>query len=527
MSTSTTQTSSVNTASTNVFQAVNPVDGSKLTGDFRQDSLLQINHAALRAQDCFLEYKSTNSQQRATFLQTIAQQLEENRAEIVSRAMLESGLPEMRLNGELGRTIGQLNLFANNLLNEGWQQAVIDTADPDRQPLPKPDIRSHNIAIGPVAVFGASNFPLAFSTAGGDTVSALAAGCPVVMKGHPAHPGTSERVECCIKNALSMCQLPEGVFSLLQGTSNELGSELVRHPIIKAVGFTGSTIVGRLLMDIASSRPEPIPFYGELGSANPVYLLKNQLENSAAQLAEQFVQSMTMGAGQFCTKPGLIIAVEGEALNLFIKQAQTQLAAQQSHTLLTQGIKQSYIALCKERELEPNLTKITSDSNDDSVMAKLYQISAQDWLNNPALEDEIFGPQALVITCEDNEQLEIISKKLSGHLTATIHCNEEDHYQAERLTSILSDKVGRVLLNGWPTGVEVCHSMVHGGTYPSATMSCSTSVGSGAIYRWLRPVSYQNFPQALLPEVLRDRNSKGTWRQINGEMSQQSVQFIN
>ena len=523
MSSSTIDVNTANNRVTDTFQAVNPVDGTKLVGDFKQDSLLNINHAAQVAQDCFLEYKSTTSQQRATFLQTIAQQLEDNRAVIVSRAQLESGLPEARLNGELGRTIGQLNLFANNLLNEGWQQAVIDTADPDRQPVAKPDIRSHNVAIGPVAVFGASNFPLAFSTAGGDTASALAAGCPVIMKGHPAHPGTSELVEQCINRALSDCHLPAGVFTLLQGTTNELGSELVRHPNIKAVGFTGSTTVGRLLMDIATSRPEPIPFYGELGSANPVYLLKNQLEKNAAQLAEQFVLSMTMGAGQFCTKPGLIFAIEGLGLDTFVKQSQLLLASQQPHTLLTQGIKQSYLASCKKRELELNITKVTNSAEDGKVFAKLYQISAQDWLNNPDFEEEIFGPQALIISCKDNEQLQELSEKLKGHLTATIHCNEEDFDQAERLTTILSNKVGRVLLNGWPTGVEVCHSMVHGGAYPAATMSNSTSVGSGAIYRWLRPVSYQNFPQALLPDVLRDDNSKGIWRQVNGQISKQSI----
>jgi len=507
------------------FQALNPATDEKLPGLFPENGINAVNAAAEAAEEAWLPYSQLSDAARANFLRCIAEELEQLRDAIVERGMAETALPEIRLNGELSRTTGQLQLFANLLEEGGWVRATIDTADPERAPLPKPDIRLMQQSLGPVAVFGASNFPLAFSTAGGDTASALAAGCPVIVKGHPAHPGTSELVAVAINNAISKHQLPAGVFSLLQGSSIELGSELVKHPSISAVGFTGSLAGGRALFDLASQRPQPIPFYGELGSTNPVFLLPDLLEQKATQLAPEFVTSLTMGCGQFCTNPGIIIGCAGDALDAFLSTAAEMLQQQPANVMLTPGIANAYrngrakLEACDQLD---TLAKGLSESG-HQAQAALFRVAASDYLQQPELEDEVFGPSALVIVCDSPEQMLAVAETFNGHLTSTIHATESDQSLAAELLPVISRKVGRVLFGGWPTGVEVCHAMTHGGPYPASTDSRSTSVGSRAIDRWVRPVSFQNTPNALLPEALQNENPLKIWRTINGAQSRDAI----
>ena len=505
------------------FTAVNPATQQSLSGDFPLHQPTDVDSAVNAASDIAEQFRYTTPQQRALLLNTIADCLEAERDNIVSRAQLESALPEARLNGELTRTTTQLRLFAD-VVNQGqWQEVLFDTPQPARVPLAKPDIRRHNIALGPVAVFGASNFPLAFSTAGGDTASALAAGCPVVVKGHPAHPGTSDIVATCFANALERCQLPQSVFRLLQGTGNELGQTLVQHPSIKAVGFTGSIKGGRALFDRAQSRPEPIPFYGELGAANPVFILPHKMITDHNALAEQFVQSMTLGCGQFCTKPGVLFVVKSESSDAFLLSAQKIIQAQQGHLLLTDGIKQQYLAQTNQRENGDAMQCVKSNP-ESGVETCLFETTSRAWRDNPQWQKEIFGPQSVVVVCENGEDMLDLSHHLEGSLTTTLHANEQDYGLAKQLLPQLESIAGRIVFNGWPTGVEVSHAMVHGGPYPASTMPASTSVGTQAIKRWLRPVAYQSLPDELLPDALKQSNPLKVTRTIDGHIEQENVQ---
>ncbi|MDX1738651.1 MAG: aldehyde dehydrogenase (NADP(+)), partial [Alphaproteobacteria bacterium] len=389
----------------------------------------------------------------------------------------------------------------------------------DRTPLPRPDIRVMNKAIGPVAVFGASNFPLAFSTAGGDTASALAAGCPVVVKAHPAHPGTSEIVAKAIEEAIIECDMPKGVFNLIQGEDFTSGQALVAHPDIKAVGFTGSLRGGRALFDIAVQRPEPIPFYGELGSNNPLFLLPSKMKQDAEEIAKGWVGSLTMGAGQFCTNPGLLVAIEDDNLSSFIGTAKTALEACAPQTMLTAGIADTYNVqkenLAKNSKLECIFSGHIDPQTGDATPA-LFKCDLETWLTNPDLGEEIFGPAAILITCEKTEDFLNLAASLHGQLTATLFLNDEDSAIAEQLRVILEDKAGRILTNGYPTGVEVCQAMVHGGPYPASTDSRSTSVGAKAIERFVRPVCYQDMPDNLLPTPLQEANPLNLPRYVDG-----------
>lgn len=497
------------------FNAIDPATEQYLNGEFPQQGSSDVDFAATSALEISEQFRRTSPAKRASLLNTIADCLEAERENIVKRAQLESALPEARLNGELSRTTAQLRLFAEVATLGWWQDVILDTPIPDRQPLAKPDLRRHNIALGPVAVFGASNFPLAFSTAGGDTASALAAGCPVIVKGHPAHPGTSDIVASCFANALELCQLPQSVFTLLQGTSHELGQALVQHPIIKAVGFTGSIHGGRALFDLAQSRPEPIPFYGELGAANPVFILPNKMVAEGDSLAKQFVQSMTMGSGQFCTKPGVVFVIKSEACDSFLSTIRTEIRAQDGHTLLTSGIKQQYLSQIDFRGADESIQLIKS-SPEFGVETCLFETTSQAWRDNPQWQEEIFGPQSIVVSCDNFQDMLELSHHLSGSLTATLQANKADYNLAKQLLPVLENMAGRIVFNGWPTGVEVSHAMVHGGPYPASTMPASTSVGTQAIKRWLRPVAYQSLPDELLPDTLKQSNPLNVTRTIDG-----------
>lgn len=490
----------------NGFNSFNPVSNSQIEWPFASANPAQIAQATKAAQQAFSSYRNKSDSERAAFLRQIADNIEADREAIVAAAHQETGLPLARLEGETGRTCGQLRLFAQNLLTP-IEQYIADMAQPERQPLPKPDTRLGKVALGPVAVFGASNFPLAFSTAGGDTASALAAGCPVIVKGHPAHPATSELVTQAIDKAIKACDMPAGVFNLLQGHTPEVSTGLIDAAEIKAVGFTGSLKVGRILADRCAARAEPIPFYGELGSTNPQFLLPGILADKAEILAETQVQSMMMGHGQFCTSPGVIVAIKGEALGRYCDRLSQTLAEQAAGAMLTPGIAATY-----QQQVETLLGhgEITLLAQGKAAEASHHtrptalKVNAAHYLADQALQQEVFGPFALLVVCDDAEQMQTVADQLEGQLTATIHGQASDWAHAHSLVDAISQRVGRLIFNQMPTGVEVCHSMNHGGPYPASTDSRSTSVGSMAIHRFLRPICYQNMPSELLPEALRD-----------------------
>jgi NADP-dependent aldehyde dehydrogenase len=458
--------------------------------------------------------------QRARFLETIADRIMDIGPLLIERAGAESGLPAARLEGERGRTCNQLRLFARVVRDGHFLEATLDSALPQRTP-PRPDLRMRKIGLGPVAVFGASNFPLAFSVAGGDTASALAAGCPVVVKAHNAHLGTSELVAKAIRQAVEDCGMPEGTFSMLIGTGFEIGQALVSHPAIKAVGFTGSRAGGLALVNAANARKEPIPVYAEMSSINPFYLLPGALAAGGAKLAQGFVDSLTMGTGQFCTNPGLVIALAGTELDVFRTAVTEALAAKGAGTMLTAGIHQAYVDAIARRSGLAGVELIAQGSSDGcgcAAQAALYQTDAATFLANSALEEEIFGPSSLIVVCQDETELLEVTRHVEGQLTATIHATAADRALAGKLMPVLERKAGRILFNGFPTGVEVCHSMVHGGPFPATSDSRTTSVGATAIERFLRPVCYQDVPAELLPEALRDENPLGLTRMVDGTL---------
>lgn len=479
--------------------------------------------ACAAAEAAFDIYRATDRESRAAFLERIAEEIEATGDELIVAAMRESGLPHARLEGERGRTVGQLRLFAAVVRAGHWQGLRIDPALPDRQPLPRPDLRLRMVPLGPVAVFGASNFPLAFSTAGGDTASALAAGCPVVVKGHPAHPQTGALVAAAIGRAVRACGLPEGTFSHLVGPGNELGAALVQDPRIAAVGFTGSRAGGLALVKLAQAREVPIPVYAEMSSINPVLLLPEALKARGEALGAAFVGSLTMGAGQFCTNPGLVLAIEGEGLDAFTAAAASGIAAAEAQTMLTTGICAAYgkgtEALRNAAAVE-TLARGKDGNGSTRGQAALFQTSAAAFLADRALGHEVFGAASLIVRCADETELRAVLSALEGQLTATLHMDDADTALAARLLPLLERKAGRILANGWPTGVEVCHAMVHGGPFPATSDSRTTSVGSLAIDRFLRPVSYQNLAPALLPAELRDEaRGDGVPRLVDGTLS--------
>jgi len=471
---------------------------------FASGGAAEVDRAVRAAEDAFWSFSALTRAERAAFLERIADEIEARGAELTAIGSAETGLPTARLEGERGRTTGQLRLFARHILTEGFLDLRHDVALPDRQPLPRPDIRTMQRPVGPVAVFGASNFPLAFSTAGGDTASALAAGCPVVVKGHPAHPGTGEIVAQAVAAAMAACGVHPGVFSLIQGVGNELGVALVQHPLITAVGFTGSLAGGRALFDLCARRDVPIPFYGELGSVNPVFLLPAALAARGAAVAKGWIGSLTMGAGQFCTNPGIVLVIEGAEAEGFMAAAREAAAAVAAQVMLTDGIASAYRAGRDRIAAVGGVRDVISTPCDGrSATPAVFEVTGRDWLANHALGDEVFGPMGLIVRLADFADMEAVARSLEGQLTCTLQMDAGDTDLARRLMPVLERKAGRVLANGFPTGVEVCEAMVHGGPYPASTNFGATSVGTMAIRRWLRPVSYQNLPEALLPAELR------------------------
>ena len=463
-----------------------------------------VDQAARAAEAAFPIFAATSRDQRAAFLDCIADQIDLLGPEITEIGAAETGLPAARLEGERGRTTGQLRLFASHIRKGAYLDARIDLALPDRKPQPRPEIRMIQRPIGPVAVFGASNFPLAFSVAGGDTASALAAGCPVVVKGHSAHPGTGEIVAQAVLAAILICGMPPGVFSLIQGGKRDVGEALVQHPAIRAVGFTGSLGGGRALFNLCAARPEPIPFFGELGSVNPMFLLPNALDARGAEIAAGWSASLTMGAGQFCTNPGIAVMIAGGSADRFVSAAKEALSKVGPQVMLTDGISDAY---------RDGRDKMSNASGVQTLLAPrcdkrqaspcLFVVSGRDWLANHALAEEVFGPLGLIVVAEDAQQMHQIAQSLQGQLTCSVHLDDADLALAGQLLPVLERKAGRVLANGFPTGVEVVDAQVHGGPYPASTNFGATSVGTLSIRRWLRPVAYQNMPASLLPEDFR------------------------
>jgi NADP-dependent aldehyde dehydrogenase len=502
------------------IHAVDPATGERLAPAYAGGTQAEVECACALAEAAFGVYRETTLDARAAFLEAMAGEIEAIGDELIERAMAETGLPRARLEGERGRTCGQLRLFASVVRAGEWLDLRLDPALPERQPLPRADLRQRHIPLGPVAVFGASNFPLAFSVAGGDTASALAAGCPVIVKAHSAHPGTSELVGRAVQRAVEKSDLPEGVFSLLFGSGREVGQALVADPRIQAVGFTGSRSGGTALMKTAQSRPQPIPVYAEMSSINPVFLLPEALKARGAQLAEGFVASLNMGAGQFCTNPGLVIGVKGPELDAFVEAASAAVKQSAGQTMLTPGIHSAYeqgvdrlASNAKVREAARGQVGETAHA----CQAGLFVTTAQDFLAEPELQEEVFGATSLVIECADTSEMQRVAAHLEGQLTATLQMDDGDLDAAKPLLPILERKAGRILANGWPTGVEVCHAMVHGGPFPATLDARTTSVGSAAIFRFLRPVCYQALPQGLLPEPLRDGNPWGVSRLVDGK----------
>jgi 2,5-dioxopentanoate dehydrogenase len=488
------------------FHALSPVTGEPLEPAFQAAERDAVDQACALAWAAFDQFRETDVEVRAALLETIADQIVALGDELLERSRAESGLSLARLAGERGRTVFQLRLFADELRNGGWMGIRIDPPLPGRKPLARPDLRQRKVPVGPVAVFGASNFPLAFSVAGGDTASALAAGCPVVVKGHPAHPGTSELVAQAIASAVEACHLPPGVFSLLNGNSNELGAALVAHRLIKAVGFTGSRAGGMALVKIAAERPEPIPVYAEMSSVNPVLLLPGALAARADKLGEEFVGSLSLGVGQFCTNPGLVIALDGPELERFIASAGAALQGVAPAVMLTPGIHGAYEHGVRKLLEHPKVQATArgpQSTGQHCGRSALFAVSALDVFKNPEVTHEVFGPASVVVRCGDEMQLLQVLEHLEGQLTATLHLTAQDEALAARLLPVLERKAGRLLVNDWPTGVEVSHAMVHGGPFPATSDGRSSSVGTLAIDRFLRPVCYQGFPEALLPASLR------------------------
>ena len=491
------------------LHAIAAATGKPLEPAFGGASLHDLETACALADDAFDTYREATLDARAAFLDAIGRHIMALGDDLIERCVAETGLPRARVEGERGRTVGQLALFAALVRDGGYVDARIDPARPDRKPLPRVDLRLRNVAIGPVAVFGASNFPLAFSVAGGDTASALAAGCPVIVKAHEAHLGTSELVGRAIRAAVAKCGMPAGVFSLLIGPGRVTGAALVSHPAIQAVGFTGSRQGGMALVQLANARPQPIPVYAEMSSINPVVLFPAALAARGDAIATGFVDSLTLGVGQFCTNPGLVLAIDGPDLDRFEAVAAQALAKKAAGVMLTRGIADAYRSGRGKLAELPGVREIGAGEaaqTECQAGGALYEVGAQAFLAEPAFSHEVFGPASLIVRCRDLDEVACVLDALEGQLTATLQMDADDKPLARRLLPILERKAGRLLVNGYPTGVEVCDAMVHGGPFPATSNPAVTSVGATAIERFLRPVCYQDFPDDLLPEGLQESN---------------------
>lgn len=484
----------------------------------------QINQTMEAAQAAFLSYRNKSGKEKAAFLRAIAEEIEALGNEVIQTAMKEAHLPEARLLGERGRTCFQLRSFAD-LVDEGsWVDATIDTAMPDRQPLPKPDVRKISVPIGPVVVFGASNFPFAYSTAGVDPSSAWAAGCPVVVKAHPGHPETSELVATAIRKAIARTGMPEGVFGHVHSTGFEAGQALVMHPLTKAVGFTGSFAGGKALFDLANQRPEPIPVFAEMGSTNPVFLLPDALTQNAEGIAKQYAGSITLGMGQFCTKPGLIFGIESPQLQTFIETLSATIQTINPQPMLHDGIAKAFRAKRQQVLEGTHLEAENAQTNSDlEGIPSVATVSGAAFLANKTLHQEVFGPFSLVVKCRDIDELRAIVGHLEGQLTSTFMATDTDLRNYADVMQSVSLLCGRLVLNSVPTGVEVCPAMQHGGPFPSSTDGRFGSVGAHAIRRFVRPLSYQGFADEFLPDELKNANPLNIWRMVNSSWTKEAI----
>lgn len=493
--------------------------GENLEPAYHGASSADVDTAAQLAATAFPIFSSLSGKQRAVFLRTVADKIEALGESLTARAMAESGLPEARIKMETGRTTGQLRLHATVLEEGSWLDARIDHGDPSRQPIPKVDIRSMHRAIGPVAVFCASNFPLAFSVAGGDSCSAWAAGCPVIVKAHSSHPGTAELVGSAVQAAVAACGLPEGVFSLVFGGGRDVGQALVKHPAIKAVGFTGSRAGGRALMDLAAARPEPIPVYAEMSSINPTIMLAGALAERGAQLAAGLQGSVTIGVGQMCTNPGLIILDATGPVDAFKQELAKLIAATAPGTMLNGTICQAYRKGVSHLASNANVkavAQVPAEDGTNTGSAAVFETTVEAFLTDPSLSEEVFGPTTLLVLANGKADILRLIDSLEGQLTGSLHGTAEELVNSADILAALERKAGRVICNGFSTGVEVCHAMVHGGPYPATADGRSTSVGTQAVYRFTRPIAYQNFPDAALPAELQEANPLGIKRVVDG-----------
>jgi 2,5-dioxopentanoate dehydrogenase len=516
----------VASAGSKTFSGVAAASGEKLSPLFHEATPAEADEAMTLAAKAFEEYRRQPAEKIAAFLDRIAEEILKLGDELIQRASVETGLPEARLTGERNRTINQFKMFAELVREGSWLEATIDRAQPDRKPLPKVDLRRMLVPLGPVVVFGASNFPLAYSVGGGDTASALAAGCPVVVKAHPAHPGASELVARAIQAAVEASGMPNGVFSMVHGVSTEIGMRVVQHPAAKAVGFTGSLQGGRALFDAAAKRPEPIPVFAEMGSTNPVFILPGALKQNGKAIAEGLAQSVTMGVGQFCTNPGLAFGPESDEWNTFVERVGQLASAVAPGVMLHQGIGARFHEGTEKFQKIPGVAvagKSSAEAAQGRAPAMVFNTDAKTFRQQRVLREEVFGPSTLLVNCGSTRELEQIARDLPGQLTATIHGTEEDLLQHANLVAILREKAGRLIYNQFPTGVEVCPSMQHGGPYPATTDSRTTSVGTFAIKRFARPVCFQNFPDTALPVELKNKNSRNLWRIVDGKFTKENV----
>jgi len=507
---------------TKLMHATNPTTQKIIEDAFHVASPEEIDTAMQLATSAASAFAKCSGKQRAAFLNAIADEILALGDALIQRAMAESGLPQGRITGERGRTMNQLRLFAKVAEEGSWVEASLDLAQPDRTPFPKADLRKMLVPIGPVVVFTASNFPLAFSTAGGDTASALAAGCPVIVKAHESHLGTNALVSYAIQTAAQKTGMPDGVFSSLNGTGPELGQALAKHHLAKAVAFTGSYRAGKALFDSAAQRAEPIPVFAEMGSINPVVFLDGALQKRGEALAKQYAGSVTLGVGQFCTNPGLILGVQGDALNQFVNTLASEIQTIEPATMLNEDVCNNYkkgLGTFVQMENVQLEGEAQTEAQAGQGKAVVCSVKATHFIDNPKLHQEVFGPSTLVVRCASANELLTVVQHLEGQLTGTIMGEVDEILAQTQLIQALQNKVGRLIFNGVPTGVEVCHSMQHGGPFPSTTDGRFTSVGTGAIKRFARPVAFQNWPQDLLPDELKDGNPIGIWRTTDGEFS--------
>lgn len=514
-------------AGNQTFRAVNPASGESVEPGFSRATEAEVNAAMQAAQRAFAVTRNLSVEQRMQMFEAIAAQIMALGDELFNRAHAETGLPLARLTGERARTCNQFKHFADVLREGSWVDATIDTAEPQRQPLPKPDLRRMARPIGPVVVFGAGNFPFAYGACGGDTASALAAGNPVVVKAHERHPGVNELFAHAVLAALKECSLPAEIFQLVQGPGATVGQSLVKHPATQAVGFTGSKHAGRALFDIAAARPQPIPVFAEMGSLNPLIILPGAMSERSEAIAAGLAQSITVGAGQFCTKPGLVFVISSATTENFIALLAKQMAAVPAITMLAADMRKNFCGITHAFQKIPGVKTVlaAAPAGFAAMPPLLLTVDSTSWRTNCELHEEAFGPGALVVFCRDITDLQATLAFTEGNLTATLHHGPADKSEDVRaLTDTLAEHAGRLIFNGYPTGVEVCAAMVHGGPYPATTAPATTSVGALAIQRFVRPVSYQNAPEALLPEELQNANPRGIWRTVNGQRTNASIQ---